>query len=58
MTPANEIRQYLEDVVRHFGLKDQISLETSIERATWNDENQSWSIETSKVQIYSDLKME
>ena len=58
MTPANEIRQYLEDVVRHFGLKDQISLETSIEKATWNDENQSWSIETSKVQIYSDLKME
>ena len=49
VTPANEIRQYLEDVVRHFGLKDQISLETSIEKATWNDANQSWSVETSKV---------
>ena len=53
VTPANEIRQYLERVVSHFGLKDHISLQTGVTKAVWMEESQSWRVETTKNETFS-----
>lgn len=46
-----EIREYLEDAVDFWGLRDRIQLETALVSATWDDTAHEWEIETSKGSI-------
>ncbi|MFC4950081.1 flavin-containing monooxygenase [Pseudonocardia sp. GCM10023141] len=40
----DEVLAYLEHVVDDFGLLDRISLQTSVERAVWDDTSGTWSL--------------
>lgn len=43
-----EIRQYLEDAVDHFGLRSRFELETQVESAVFDEETDTWDIQTDK----------
>ncbi|MHC8318972.1 flavin-containing monooxygenase [Pseudomonas sp. LB3P31] len=41
-----ELQRYTQYVVEHFGLRDKVELQTSVERIEWDDENQRWAVHT------------
>jgi cation diffusion facilitator CzcD-associated flavoprotein CzcO len=45
--PQAEIQAYLEDVARRHGVLDRIHTGTEVERARWDDERDTWVLETS-----------
>ena len=42
----SQVLGYLERVVNTFKLRDDISLNQEVTRATWNEENKNWEVET------------
>src|SRR5690242_20603506 len=45
--PQAEIQAYLEDVARRHGVLDRIRTGTEVTRASWDDERNMWTLETS-----------
>ena len=43
---SNEIRDYLKKLVHHFGLESYISTNTQVKSANWNEDTNTWWIET------------
>ena len=41
-----EIQRYLEDVVRRFGVRDRIRLDTEVRSAIWDETAQRWELDT------------
>lgn len=48
---ASEIRAYLKDLTRAYGLEDHIQLNTGVEKAKWSADKSQWTIETSQNSI-------
>ena len=46
VVPAKEISQYLRDAAKHFNLYEHIDFDTSVEKATWNEEEKTWKVVT------------
>lgn len=44
--PQAEIRDYLEDVARRFGIVDRIRLGTEVTDARWQEQDQHWTVTT------------
>jgi cation diffusion facilitator CzcD-associated flavoprotein CzcO len=44
--PGEELKAYPEDCVDHFGLRSRIRLNTTVTAATWDDDENAWSLAT------------
>ncbi|WP_030609536.1 flavin-containing monooxygenase [Streptomyces fulvoviolaceus] len=44
--PRAEIQSYLEDIVERFGLRPHLRLRTEVTAATFDEDTQTWSVET------------
>lgn len=51
--PQAEIRDYLEDVAKRFGIVDRIRLGTEVTDARWDDKAQRWQVSTASGGRYS-----
>lgn len=48
-----EILRYIEHVAEKFDLRRDISFETKVEQATWNEDSSTWSVKTSKNETFT-----
>src|SRR5438045_8348548 len=44
--PQAEIQAYLENVAREYGVLDRIKTNTEVQRASWDEEPETWLLET------------
>lgn len=53
--PGEEIQAYMEDVARRYGVLDKVRLGTEVERASFDEQNRRWKLETSAGNHEADL---
>lgn len=51
--PQAEIREYLEDTAKHFGITEQIRLNTDVTNAHWHELEGLWHIDTASGEHYA-----
>lgn len=54
-SPGAEIRDYLEDTARRFGVMDAVHTGVDVQRATWDEDAGRWHIVTSEGEREADL---
>jgi cation diffusion facilitator CzcD-associated flavoprotein CzcO len=53
--PGPEIRAYIEDVARRYGVLERVRLGTEVERATFDEDRARWTLETSAGRHEADV---
>ena len=48
-----EILRYIQHVAERFDLRRDISFETQVEQATWNEDSSNWSVKTSENETFT-----
>jgi cation diffusion facilitator CzcD-associated flavoprotein CzcO len=54
-SPQPEILAYLKDCAERYGVMPHVRLNTELERARWDDDEQRWEIETSRGRLTADV---
>jgi cation diffusion facilitator CzcD-associated flavoprotein CzcO len=54
-SPQPEILAYLKDCAERYGVTPHIRFDTELESASWDDEQQVWTVETSRGELTADI---